>query len=421
MIEPLPQMIERGDKPKLSLVGATLTQPPVRPRQAPVVLHTRVVRGSGGGPDKTIFRSARYIDHTRLSLHAAYICPYGDPGTATLRSNAQRWGCPFWEVPESGPVDPRTAHRLLNLCKQLNVAIWHGHDYKSNALGIMLARHWPMKLVTTIHGWTWETVRTKLYYHVDNWCLQRYDHIIAVSPKHVEHCKRLGVQDERITYIPNAIEPNEYRFVDDHAAARRELGVWTDRLIIGTIGRFSIEKGVDRAIKTFAQLRTQYPNAELHLIGDGPQRAYLEALADQLEISQAVRFWGWQTQAQRFYEMMDVLLLPSHTEGLPNVVLEAMAMGVPVAATDVGGVSDLLDHGRCGVILSQDESTWPDRLSYLLDSARRRSQIARVARARIENRYTFTQRMAKVFSVYQQVMNDPLLPVAQPAPERMAA
>lgn len=407
--------------PRLSLVGQTITAPPVRPRQAPVVLHTRVVTGSGGGPDKTILRSPRYIDPARLQMAAAYIRPRRNPGMQALRRQADSWGCPLHEIPETGPIDPYTVKTALRLCRQLNVRVWHGHDYKSNLLGLVLRRRWPMKLVTTVHGWTWHTARTRFYYHLDNWALARYDHVIVVNPKLYDHCRGLGLPDERLTYIPNAIEPSEYPAQPDTTAARRRAEIPDGKLVIGVVGRLSVEKGVDRAIRTLAKLKERVPNAQLHLIGDGPERAELEQLTVALGLTDAVHFWGWQSQAKSWYPMMDALLLPSHTEGLPNVVLEAMTMGVPVAATDVGGVRDLLDHGRCGVILGKDESTWADRIAYLLASPDRRDRIASLARDRIHNHYTFSKRMERVFAVYQDVLGSKLLPVTTTEPARRAA
>jgi glycosyltransferase involved in cell wall biosynthesis len=173
---------------------------------------------------------------------------------------------------------------------------------------------------------------------------------------------------------------------------------------MGVVGRLSVEKGVDRAIRLVAALREDYPRLEMHLVGDGPQRTALEGLSAELGVADAVKFWGWRTDGKRFYEMMDLLLLPSHTEGLPNVVLEAMAMGVPVAATAVGGVSELLDNGHCGVVLSPGGGAWEAHVAPLLVSAARRSELARRARARVEEHYTFDRRMAKEMSVYKRLL-----------------
>ena len=383
-----------------------------------MVLHTRVVTGQGGGPDKTILRSTRHIDPEHIRMAAAYIHPHGDVGMTTLRKQAHAWGCQMWEISESGAADPRTVRDLFRLCRNLRVAVWHGHDYKTNLLGLLINRWWPMKLVTTVHGWTRHTARTKVYYHLDNWSLSRYDHVVTVSPKLYEHCRDHGVPEDRLTYIPNGIVLDEYERRHSPTDARQQLGIEPDRLVIGTVGRFSTEKSVDRAVRTIADIRRTHPKAELHLIGDGPERGRLESLAHELGVVDAIRFWGWQPRLQDFYETMDMLLLPSLTEGLPNVVLEAMAMGVPVAATNVGGVTDLLDHGRCGVILNQNQQTWADRIDFLLASPTRRAQFANLARARIENNYTFRQRMARMQRIYEHVLG---IAPANDQPLRQAA
>jgi glycosyltransferase involved in cell wall biosynthesis len=369
-----------------------------------MVLHARVVAGSGGGPDKTILRSARYANPERLRMAAAYIYPHGDRGIELLRTKARNWGCPLWEFPETGPIDPGVVQSLLRLCREQRTAIWHAHDYKTDALGVLLRRFWPMKLVTTVHGWTRESLRTRLYYHVDNWCLNRYDHVIVVNRDLSEHCRERGVREDRMTYIPNAIEHEGYRRQLTVEGARGAMGVATDRLVVGVVGRLSVEKGVDRSIHCVAELRKRFPNVELHLIGDGPERGRLEALVTESGLKCAVRFWGWQAEVKPFYEVMDVLLLPSRTEGLPNVVLEAMAMEVPVAATDVGGVSDLLDGGGCGVILGLDEAGWSGRIGSILSSRELRAELASRARRRVETDYSFHKRMERVMGIYDRVL-----------------
>lgn len=384
-----------------------------------MVLHVRVVSGSGGGPDKTIIRSPGGIDPARYRMAAAYIHPHGDEGIDAIRRHAAERNCPLFTIPERGALDPRTVHALHHLCRRLHVTVWHGHDYKSNLLGLVLRKLWPMKLVTTAHGWTRESRRTRLYYHIDNWCLSRYDEVIAVSPPIYEHCLLHKVKVTNLTYVPNAIEPGEYEREQSRDAARRALGLRGDRFVIGVVGRFSIEKGVDRAVRMIASLRQRHRHVELHLVGGGAEHDKLKRLAQELDVDDAVVFHGWQTALKPYYEMMDMLLLPSHTEGLPNVVLEAMAMGVPVAATDVGGVRELLDDGQAGVVLAQDDSTWLDAVAPLIDDAAARDMLAARARQRVVSRYSFTRRMASVAGVYDKLLRivpDSLRPTITASP-----
>ena len=382
-----------------------------------MVLHVRVVAGSGGGPDKTILRSAAYAAPAGLRMGAAYIHPRCAAGIAIIRDHADDCHCPLWTIPECGPVDPRTIGALATLCRRQGVSIWHGHDYKSNLLGLILRRFLPLKLVTTCHGWTNETIRTRLYARVDRCCLPGYDQVIAVSGRLYEACISSGVQPERLSYVPNGIDPVEFGRRHSRNHVRRRLGLDADQFALGVVGRLSVEKGVDRAIRLLAELRPNWPNTHLHLIGDGPQRQPLHALARQLDVSDRVTFWGWQRRLERYYELMDLLLLPSYTEGLPNAVLEAMAMHTPVAATDVGDVSELLDHGRCGLILTADDTAWPRQLAPLMASVELRTELADRGRARIERHFSFAQRMAKVMDVYRRVLPD----MARSGPIRRAA
>ncbi len=372
----------------------------------PTVLHVRVVSATGGGPEKTILRSPKYANDEYFKMAVAYIHPKGDNGIEVIRSQAKKWNAPLFTIAEKGAIDLRTVRELYHLCRQQNVTIWHGHDYKSNLLGLILRRFWKMKLVTTVHGWTNDTFRTRMYYHVDKWCLKRYDEVIAVSPLLHQQCLEIGVKAERLTYVANGIDCTEYQRSHTIRGARRELGVFRDSFIMGVVARLSPEKGVDRAIRTVADLHVKYPNIELHIVGDGPEFDKLKRLAVELGVSGITHFWGFQSQSKRFFEMFDMLLLPSHTEGFPNVVLEAMAMGVPVAAADVGAVTELLKNGRRGVVLdAKEQETWADHIAPLIVSKDRRRELSRLGRHRIEKYYSFDQRMLKVFRVYDRVLS----------------
>ena len=382
---------------------AVPTRMPRKPSAAHV-LHVRVVTGCGGGPEKTILRSPRYIDASRYKMSAAYIYPEGDPGMCIIRQNAKQFGCPLYEVAETRAFDHNSVRALLELCRELDIDIWLGHDYKSNLIGLLLKRYHNMKLVTTAHGFTRETWRTRLYYHIDNMAMLGYDRVITVSPKLVMHCAQHGVNPDRLQYIPNAIDTAEYARTHRTTDAKVRLGMSTDRFAIGVIGRFSPEKAVDRAIQMMPRLLADHPLVELHLIGDGPERKRLEAQAMSLGVADLIHWWGWQSDARAIYESLDALVLPSRTEGLPNVVLEAMAMGVPVAATNVGGVSDLLDGGRCGIILDDDVSRWHQQISPLISNAKRHADYALRSQRRVHDSFSFKKRMESVMSVYDSVL-----------------
>jgi len=368
------------------------------------ILHTRVVTGAGGGPDKTILRSAAGLDGARYHCAAAYIHPAGDRGIEALRDTAAHFGMPMHTIPERGAFDLRTVRLLLDTCRRLRVDVWHAHDYKTDILGRLLRRYHPMKLVTTMHGFTGETWRTRLYARLSNRAMRGYDRVIAVSPLLLRHAAEHGVHPDKLRHVPNAIDLNEYARMQSREQAKYALGLCKDEHAIAVVSRFSVEKGVDRAIRMFDKIHALRPETRLHLIGDGPQRAQLEALTDELELTYAIRWWGWQTDTRPILEAMDTLALTSHTEGLPNVVLEAMALGLPVAATRVGAVPDVLDEGGCGVLLGADESQWAEQVMPLIAQPIVRERLTSAATARLQSRYAFDQRMRRIEAIYAELM-----------------
>src|SRR5438128_1223741 len=129
-----------------------------------VVLEARVVTDCGGGPEKTILKSPAFLRDAGYRTVCAYMHPPGDAGFEQIGRKARLYQAALVSVPDRGPWDWHVALRLLEICRRERVTIWHGHDYKSNAFGLMLRRVWPMRLVTTVHGWVKHTRRTPLYY-----------------------------------------------------------------------------------------------------------------------------------------------------------------------------------------------------------------------------------------------------------------
>ncbi|MEM1211660.1 MAG: glycosyltransferase family 4 protein [Planctomycetota bacterium] len=378
------------------------------------VLHVRVVNGAGGGPDKTILRSPKAMDPARYALSAAYLADPEDPGLAVLQRTALEEGCPFESIADRGPLDWRVLPALLEICRRDGVKVWHAHDYKSEVLGLLLRRRHPMKLITTLHGFTRDTWKTRLYAKIADPAIKRYDHAFAVSLELVEHCRGLGMDEERVTPLPNAIDTSVYQRTRSRAEARAALGMSEDAVVLGVIARLSVEKGVDRAIEVMPTLAKLNERVELHVIGDGPERKRLTEQVQRLGMTGRVFWHGWQRDVKTYLEAMHALLLPSRTEGLPNALLEAMAVGVPVAATAVGAVSEALDGGRCGRLLGRHEADWPWAVSGLLGPSSHVATQVAAARERVVREYGFTQRMAKVAAVYDRLLGVETTPQIEP-------
>jgi len=370
-----------------------------------VVLDTRVVSGSGGGPDKTILNSPRFLQKAGYRNLCAYMHPPGDAGFVQLQNKARLWQAPLLSIPDRGFWDWRVVFELLQICRRERVRIWHGHDYKSNALGLLLRRFWPMRLVTTIHGWVKHTRRTPLYYSIDRFCLPRYEKVLCVSPDLEQECLAAGVPAERCMLIENGIDIQEFCRRQSLAEAKRRHGIEPERLVIGAVGRLSPEKGFDLLIQATDRLLKQGLNLELIIIGDGDEQSRLAKLIEQLGRADRIRLLGYRSDLRGLYEAMDVFALSSLREGLPNVLLEAMALEVPVVATRIAGVPRLIADGVNGLLVELGSvEQLVLGLGWLLADLDLRKRLRQAGRQTIETRYSFAARMERIRAVYDEVL-----------------
>ena len=394
----------------MDIASPTLAQTPrataPAPRgRAPVVFDTRVVTGAGGGPDKTILNSPRFLEPLGYRMVCGYLHPPGDPGYEVLREKAAKYHAPLVSIPDRGPWDWRVVTGLLAACRRENVTVWHGHDYKTNALGLLLKRFHPMRLVTTVHGWVQHTTRTPLYYKVDRICLPRYERVICVSDDLFETCLSRGVPARNLVLLENAIDAAEYTRRQTVAEAKAKLGIPAAGLVVGAVGRLSGEKAFDVLIRSVHDLLRKGLDVRLVVVGEGGERANLERLVADLGLQDRVSLPGWQADVRGYFEAMDVYALSSLREGLPNVVLEAMALEVPVVATRVNGVPRLIQDGRNGLLVEAgDQAGLTAALDGLLTNESLRHLFRAAGRRTVEGRYSFPARMEKLKRIYDELL-----------------
>jgi glycosyltransferase involved in cell wall biosynthesis len=370
----------------------------------PVVLDARVVTESGGGPDKTILNSPRFFEPLGYRNLCAYMHPPGDSGFESLKEKAAAWGAPLFSIADRGAWDWKVVTAALELCRRERVAIWHGHDYKSNALGLLLLRVWPMRLVTTVHGWVKETRRTPLYYKIDQLCLPRYEAVICVSDDLYQRSLECGVPRQRCRVIENGIDTEQFRRRQTTEAAKARLGLPRQRFVIGGVGRLSPEKGFDLLLRAARQLVERGLDVGVIIAGEGSEKTNLERLAAELSLGERVKLLGYCGDARPVFEAMDAFALSSLREGLPNVVLEALAMETPVVATSIAGVPRLIVDGETGLLVQPGSV---DALAGALERMAHDSELRTVTcagRRLIETSYSFAVRINKIRAIYDRLL-----------------
>lgn len=226
---------------------------------------------------------------------------------------------------------------IAEKCRQWAPDVVHTHGYRADLVDSPVAARLDVARVSTFHGFTGGTLRNRFYELLQRRAGRRMDGVIAVSGELGDRLARSGVTRERLHVVPNAYRRRS-DFLD-RAAARRTLGLPANTFVIGWIGRLTNEKGADVLVDALSGLPAE--GIVTAFLGDGSDRAQLVARAE-LRAPGRVRWLGLVPDAARLMKAFDVFVLSSRTEGTPIVIFEAMDAGVPIVATRVGGVPDVL-------------------------------------------------------------------------------
>jgi glycosyltransferase involved in cell wall biosynthesis len=373
-------------------------------RRGPVtVAEFRATGGTGGGPDKTILFSAARHDPARVRILPCFLQQGGDD-MAGIREFAEGAGVEPLFIPDRGPFDLTLVGRMRRLLRERGCRILHAHDFKTDVLGEWIARGVPgVTPLATAHGWSRPLdAKHHLYHVLDRWALRRYPAVIAVSRDTAAKLERAGVDPARVRVVPNGIDLETW--TPAAAPAAPPPGLPPGARIVGTVGRLSIDKDMDTLIAAFARVAPRVDNAVLALAGDGPERPRLEALARAGGAADRIFFLGHRGDVRGLYPALSVFVLSSKTEGMPNTLLEAMAMGAPVVANPVGGVAEVATDGEEAIFFPVgDVEALAAALRSLLENPERGRSLARRARLRVEAEFSFTARVRRMESLYEEL------------------
>jgi glycosyltransferase involved in cell wall biosynthesis len=264
---------------------------------------------------------------------------------------------------------------VRSLVRAMAPDVVHSHGYRPDVIDGGVIRHMGVATVATVHGYTGGAWRNRLYESIHRHALRWFDAVIAVSEPLGKRLRQSGVPDGRVHVVPNAfmqiVEPL------DRTTARAELNLPAREFVVGWVGRMIAEKGLDVVIDAFAALPEH--GVVLCAIGAGPDRPPQEEKADRLRLTKRIRWAGMVAEAARYFTAFDVYVISSRTEGLPISLFEAMASGIPVVTTRVGGIPRAVTNDHALLVEPENPSQLAAAIRDVYanpDAARERAQRA---------------------------------------------
>jgi glycosyltransferase involved in cell wall biosynthesis len=366
-----------------------------------------------GGPERQMLGLARNLAPDADSVFLSFA--EGGRCRAFLAA-ARHQGFEAYGLENDTPRFGRAAREIADHLGRLRPDVLLCHGYKADLLGRKAARLTGVPVAAVSRGWTGETFWVRLYEAVDRFFLRWMDRVVCVSEAQADKVRRCGVRADRLRVIHNAIDPE--RFTDPDLRYEAKLRRFFRRpcsRIVGAAGRLSPEKGFNVLVAAAERVLQFDRSVGFLLFGEGPCREQLVKQIQAAGLAGSFVLSGFRNDLDRFLPFFDVLALPSFTEGLPNVVLEASAAGIPVVATAVGGTPEAVEDGVSGFLVPPgDPEALAERLLDAVASEERMRDMGLAGRQRVQERFTFAAQARQ----YRELIEE-LSPAAN-APEPAA-
>ncbi|MBI5167600.1 MAG: glycosyltransferase family 4 protein [candidate division NC10 bacterium] len=368
----------------------------------------------GGPAQHTIFLTAG-LDPSRYES----ILVTGREGKAegNMRDLAEAKGVRLIYIPELGrEISPGhdlvAFYNLYRLFREKRPDIVHTHTAKAGALGRLAAKLAGIPVILhTFHGHVlrgyYGPLKTNIFINIERFLARITTCVVTLSEGQRQEILGFGIgRPDQVMIVPLGLELE--RFFNCHSRTgelKRELGLEAGARLVGIIARLVPIKGHHFFLEAARRVASLVPSARFLVIGDGELRADLEAMARDVGISDRVCFLGWRLDLERVYADLDLLVLSSLNEGTPVSVIEAMAASVPVVATAVGGVKDLMEDGKTGILVPPgDIRSLAEAMVQLLEDEDKARSLAEVARRFIYPRYDTKNLITEMDRLYQRLL-----------------
>lgn len=361
------------------------------------VLHILAPMREGGLERVVTMMSA---GREREAVHVAAILQSGEAHGHPFVARLEALGVPVTPVVVGGRNYLREYRLLAALVARLQPTIVHTHGYRADVIGGAVARARHIPTVSTVHGFTGGGIKNRFYELLQCLALRRADAVMTVSGPLVNVLVKSGIRREKIHCVRTGFTPGAQTLT--RAEARQKLGIPEEGLVVGWVGRLSPEKGADVMLDALSECDARW---SLSMIGEGREHDRLRQQAARLAIADRITWYGCVADAGSLLTAFDAFVLSSRTEGTPIALLEAMHACVPIVATRVGGVTDVVTSVDAFLVPPEN----PKAIALALESiARERTAVkSRIARAKNRALQFFDAGswLAAVDSVYRSACN----------------
>jgi len=302
--------------------------------------------------------------------------------------------------------------KIASICHKQNIHIIHALGWATYAEGIFAAKFLrKLKFIFSFRGKTIEDTfkipKRRIYAQK----LFAYLCDVIITPSEnlkKEYAHMIGINEKKIKVIYNGIDIDKFNFhkSDVRNSKRKEFGLKMEDIVIGSVARFDPVKNLTALIFAFSKVKKNISDkCKLLLIGDGPEMPKIKKMIKNLDLTKDVILPGMRKDIPECLNTMDIYAQPSRSEGVPNSILEAMASGLPVIATNVGGVPEIVLHDKTGILIDwHNQTALIKAIEYLIKNHNKRKEMGKLGRERVLSKFSIQKMVSEYENLYKDLI-----------------
>jgi glycosyltransferase involved in cell wall biosynthesis len=345
------------------------------------------------GAERWILALAKNLDSTKVRCDLAVTLEDNSKDLKLVKQYKSQCGDTF-EIPMSGRFDISVINKLVALIKERNIHIIHTHGYKSDILGVIAAKKAGIQSIVTPHGFeNADDFKLRAFIWLGCKSMKYATKVVPLSKQLCDDARKHGVKESNLVYVQNGVDLSE---VEEQRLLPKMVTSPEKR--IGFVGQMISRKNIFDILDIFDGLCQKHDNLKLILLGDGEQRQELEQYCQKLTYKDKVEFLGFRDDRLELLQSFDLFVMTSSLEGIPRCLMEATAMGVPVAAYDIAGIDQLIEHEKSGLLANLgDKETLSSYWEKLLFEPEYAEEMTNNARDFVNKHYA-AKRMADEYT-----------------------
>ncbi len=358
-----------------------------------------IAPGPMAGAEKSVLASTQGIHALGYDISLLAVRETRNPQCSEqFLAEARRCGLQTLSLHASGRIDPWLFLRMRSLLACMKYDVVHTHGYKSLTYLMPLKDH-TRCLAATFHGATSHSTSSRLFEYIERALFERVDRLFVVSQGALSDLRSRGLRTNRVAVVPNMLTRS---FL---TSCRERKPSADSKLKLLFLGRLSTEKGLDVLLAALQMLPDL--DYQLEVVGDGPLRTSISEQVDQAGLKNRIVFRGFQPDVIPYLLKADALIMPSRTEGLPMSLIEATTAGLPVIASRVGGIPEVITHNRNGLLVEPDR---PDQLAKAIEKLHQNrlqySHICIEQAQDMQNRFCSDQCCGQITAEYTKILTE---------------